>query len=134
MGPALIPEMGYRDGPGPFEMRVALCGESPQVELMESVKGPNIYEEWLATQGEGIHHLGVHVPSIDEGIEQMAAAGMRPVQWGKGYGATGDGGFAYYDLRPLLGVYLELIEVPVERVPPERIHPGPGGAPWMIDS
>jgi len=125
MGPEIVAEMGYREGPGPFEMRVALCSSAPQLELVESVRGPNIYEEWLAEHGEGLHHLGFHVESIDSGIAAMAAAGQRPAQWGKGYGADGDGGFAYYDLRPLLGVYLELIEVPAVRRPPERVYPAP---------
>ncbi len=129
MASPLVAEMGFDDGAGggcdDFAMRVALCGQGPQVELMESVRGPNLYEEWLAEHGEGLHHLGIHVPSIEVGMAEMAAAGQRPRQWGRGYGAGGDGGFAYYDLRPLLGVYLELIEVPVERVPPERVYPAP---------
>jgi len=125
MAPPLVAEMGFDGGSEPFAMRVALWGEGPQVELVESVAGPNIYEEWLAEHGEGLHHLGIHVPSIESAMASMEAAGHRPRQWGRGYGAGGDGGFAYYDLRPLLGVYLELIEVPAERVPPQRIYPAP---------
>jgi len=123
MGPELVAEMGVDESREPFSMRVALAGEGPQLELVESLTGPNIYEEWLAEHGEGLHHLGIHVPSIEAGMASMAAAGHRPRQWGRGYGAHGDGGFAYYDLRPVLGVYLELIEVPAERVPAERICP-----------
>jgi methylmalonyl-CoA/ethylmalonyl-CoA epimerase len=43
--------------------------------------------------------------------------------WGKGFGAEGDGGFAYYDLLAELGLWVELIEAPAVRHPPERVYP-----------
>jgi methylmalonyl-CoA/ethylmalonyl-CoA epimerase len=69
----------------------------------------------------------VYVPSLADGVAEMAAAGHEPVQWGTGYGAEGDGGFAFFDLRPLLSIYLELIEVPRVRVEPELVY-GAGAA------
>jgi methylmalonyl-CoA/ethylmalonyl-CoA epimerase len=123
MGPAIVTERGFGSGPGEYEMRVALCGEGPQVELVEPVRGPNVYDRWLAERGEGMHHVGIHVESIDASMDSMAAAGYEPLQWGKGYGAEGDGGFAYYDLLAELGLYLELIEKPATRHPPERVYP-----------
>jgi len=122
-GPQVVPELGLRGEPGRFQMRIALCGADPQIELIEPVSGPSIYEEWMSEHGEGLHHLGVYVPSFDRGLEQMRDSGYEPVQWGRGYGADGDGGFAYYDLRPLLGVYVELLEVPKRRIPPDFEYP-----------
>jgi methylmalonyl-CoA/ethylmalonyl-CoA epimerase len=45
------------------------------------------------------------------------------IQSGRGYGRWGDGGYAYLDTEESLGMILELIEVPRERVPPEREFP-----------
>lgn len=122
-GPATVPELGYRGRPGEYEMRIALCGSKPQIELIEPVRGPSIYHEWLDEHGEGLHHLGVYVPSLGEALEEMAGAGHQPVQWGRGYGAEGDGGYAYFDVRLLLGLHLELLELPRRRVEAERVYP-----------
>jgi catechol 2,3-dioxygenase-like lactoylglutathione lyase family enzyme len=122
-GPETVPDLGYRGGPATYEMRIALCGNGPQVELVQPLQGPSIYHEWLDEHGEGLHHLGVHVPSLAEALDQMAGAGHEPVQWGRGYGERGDGGYAYFDVRPLLGIYLELIEIPKERIDPDSVYP-----------
>ena len=122
-GPATVPDLGYRGERATYEMRIALCGEGPQIELIEPVRGPSIYHEWLDEHGEGLHHLGVYVPELGEALAEMARAGHEPVQWGRGYGVEGDGGYAYFDMRPLLGVNLEFIEIPSVRLEPERVYP-----------
>ena len=122
-GPDTVPDLGYRGERGEYVMRIALCGADPQLELIEPLRGPSIYHEWLEEHGEGLHHIAVYVDSLEGGLAEMAAAGHSPVQHGRGYGARGDGGFAYFDLRPALATYLELIEVPAERVPPEQTYP-----------
>jgi methylmalonyl-CoA/ethylmalonyl-CoA epimerase len=63
-------------------MRLAFAGEGPQIELIESLDGSNIYTEWIARQT------------------------------GRATGLDGDGGFAYFGTEDLLGVIAELIEVP----------------------
>lgn len=111
----------FRGRTDPYEMRLALNSERPQVELIESTLGPNLYEEWLTTQGEGIHHLGYFVESVADAIGEMGRAGYEAVQTGLGTGLDGDGGYAYFDLRRELGVYVEAIEPPSRRRPPERV-------------
>ena len=54
----------------------------------------------------------------------MEEQGYRPIQMGSKYGLSGDGGFAYFDLRPSLGIFVELIEIPVRRRSPEAIWTG----------
>lgn len=102
-------------------MRLALNSERPQIELIESTLGPNLYEEWLAGHGEGIHHLGYFVESVTGVIEDMERAGFEAVQTGLGTGLDGDGGYAYFDLRAELGIYVEAIEAPSRRRTPERV-------------
>jgi catechol 2,3-dioxygenase-like lactoylglutathione lyase family enzyme len=122
-GPDTVPRLGYRGGPGSYTLRLALTGAGPQIELIESVRGPSIYEEWLAEHGPGLHHLGFWVASLDDAVTQMEAAGFSLVQSGAGYGLHGDGAFGYFDTREALGVTLEAIELVRERRPPDFFWP-----------
>lgn len=116
-----IPEMTFRGGPGKFAMRIALGGSSPVVELIEPLRGPSIYHEWLAENTEGLHHIAVEVESLDRGIEAANSAGLQVLQSGRGYGLDGDGGFAYLDTYEQAGILVELIEIPARRRPPEAL-------------
>jgi hypothetical protein len=44
---------------------------------------------------------------------------------GAGFGADGDGHYAYLDTEDLIGVTIELIERPKGRVEPEKTYPPP---------
>lgn len=120
-GSKILPETTFRGAPGSYEMRIALNSERPQLELIQSTVEPNLYEEWLAEHGEGIHHLGWFVESVKDATREMEAAGYPAVQTGYGTGLDGDGGFAYFDLRAELGVYVEAIEAPARRRTPELV-------------
>jgi methylmalonyl-CoA/ethylmalonyl-CoA epimerase len=122
-GPETVPDLGLRGRPASYEMEIALCGQNPQIELIEPVRGPSIYHEWLEQHGEGLHHVGIYVPDLDAGLAEMAREGHEPVQWGRGYGEKRDGGYAYFDTRELFGIYTELIEIPEVRIPPSRVYP-----------
>lgn len=124
-----VPSMTYRGNSGDFAMRIALLGRDPQIELIQPLRGPSIYDEWLDTHGYGTQHLGFYVASITETIAGARASGIDVLQSGQGYGVQGDGGFAYLDTEPLLGVILEAIEVPRVRRPSEPIPPREGSSP-----
>ncbi|MBD0282722.1 MAG: VOC family protein [Thermoleophilaceae bacterium] len=126
-GPETVPDLGLRGERAGYEIDIALWGQHPQIELIEPVRGPSIYHEWLEEHGEGLHHIGIYVPDLGAGLDQMARGGHEPVQWGRGYGKHGDGGFAYFDMRALFGIYVELIEIPTVRMPPRRVYPGDAG-------
>ena len=125
-GPPLVREMTYRGKRQDYRMRLALAhmGETT-IELIQPLAGDNIYEEHLAHKGEGLHHIGVFVPSFDEAVAEAARQGYAVLQSGRGYGARGDGGYAYLDTEATLGMILEVIEVLRERVPPEAVFPPP---------
>ena len=123
-GAPLVKDMTYRGRRQDFCMRIALTQAGPTiVELIESVEGPNIYEEFLREHGEGIHHVMSIVEDFDLALERMAAAGYPLIQSGRGFGADGSGGYAYFDTIADLGLILELVEVPRVRVPPDRVYP-----------
>lgn len=92
-------------------------------ELVESVQGPNTYEEFLEEHGEGLHHLGYFVDDIDAAIERMEKAGYPLLQSGRGFGANDDGAYAYFETEGALGHIIEAIEMPAEMPPPERTYP-----------
>lgn len=105
-------------------MRLALAQVGPLVvELIQPLSGDTIYVEHLDRKGEGLHHVGVFVPSFDEAVAEARRQGFSVLQSGRGFGRFGDGGYAYLDTEASLGMILELIEVPRERVPPESEFP-----------
>jgi len=120
-GPDIVKEPTFRGAPGRFEMRLALAGSGPQLELIQPLIGPSLYHEWLERHGEGFHHIGMRVPDLGAGIRDMEERGFAVLQSGRGCGLDGDGGFAYLDTYAALGVTLELIEVPARRREPEAI-------------
>lgn len=122
--PPRVKDMTYRGRRQDFRMRVAfaMVGET-QIELVQSLEGPNLYEEFLAQCGEGVQHLGIHVPDMATATGQMQALGYEVVQSGRGYGVHGDGAFAYFSTGDRLGTLIELIQLPAERYPPDAVYP-----------
>ena len=106
----------YRGEPTEFSVLVALSDGSPQLELVQPVEGPGVHREWLDVRGEGMQHLGVVVESVPLAVEQMARGGYEVIQAGSGFGADGDGVYAYFDTEKDIGVSLEVVEPP-ERLP-----------------
>jgi catechol 2,3-dioxygenase-like lactoylglutathione lyase family enzyme len=118
-----IPSVTYLGEPGRYRVRIAISPTTPQIELIEALNGPSIYDGWVAEHGEGLHHLGFWVESLEEGVAAMEGEGYSPVQTGGGYGLDGDGGYAYFDTAAVLGVIVELIEVPKRRREPDFVWP-----------
>jgi catechol 2,3-dioxygenase-like lactoylglutathione lyase family enzyme len=109
-GPHNMHGLHVRGVPARFSMRLALCGSDPQLELLQPLEGPSILGGWLERNGEGLHHIGVLVDSVDETIASMEAAGYACTQHGYGFGSDGSGAFAYFDTEAELGYLLEAIE------------------------
>ena len=107
----------YGEQEGSFEMLLGMGGQNPQVELIQPLAGPSIYQDFLDEGRTGLHHLGVYVDDLDEAIAVMEAAGYCVTQTARGYGLKGDGGFAYFDTEQDLGVVVEAIEIPSVRKP-----------------
>jgi hypothetical protein len=120
-GPGLLRDATFRGAPAEFEMRLALAGAGPQIELIQPLRGPSLYHEWMAEHGAGLHHIGSRVPDLTAGIREMERRGLAVLQSGRGYGRDGDGGFAYLDSVGELGITLELIEPPARRREPEQV-------------
>jgi methylmalonyl-CoA/ethylmalonyl-CoA epimerase len=124
LSPDWIRDMTVHGKEQGYVYTLALCSVGPVVyELLESVQGPNIYEEFLNERGEGLHHVGYFVEDIDAEISKMESRGFSMLQGGRGFGANDDGAYAYFDTERTLGCILEALEMPPEMPPPHRTYP-----------
>ena len=120
----LVKEMTYRGRPHDYRMRLALAQMGEMIlELIQPLSDENIYIEHLRRKGPGLHHVGIIVPSVDAAVAGAEKSGVRVLQSGRGHGLRGDGAFAYMDTEAALGVIVEFIEIPRERVAPEAVYP-----------
>ena len=94
------------------------------VRARPAARGPEHLGDHLAEHGEGLHHLGKYVDDHPAAVAAALAAGFTPLQSARGFGAEGDGAFAYFQ-PPGLGVIVELIEAPRVRIEPEFVYPPP---------
>lgn len=103
-------DRAYRGRPVPFEMYLGWGrqGDVP-FEWIQSLVGPNVYEEHLAAHGEGFHHLGFNVRDMDAAIALMKERGAAVTQSGGWDMPTSKGRFAYFDTDRFGGVTTELL-------------------------
>ena len=82
-----------------------------ELELMQPVEGPSPARDMLAAHGEGIQHLGFHVPDYEAYFSRFLAAGFKPVFRIESYVKTYDGivRACCFDTDAVGGVTLEII-------------------------
>jgi methylmalonyl-CoA/ethylmalonyl-CoA epimerase len=107
---------------------LGLNGSKPQVEILQPLHGSTPHGEWLEQHGEGVHHVGAVVPSVDETCAAARAAAIDIVSTGWGFGTDQTGAFAYLDTTQLLGVLLEVFEPPTGLGEPLRLAPAKGAS------
>ena len=121
----LLSHQSYHGKPSDYCIRIALCWMGPtRVELIQPLRGPSVHEDFVRAHGYGVQHLGILVTDMGAALRQAEEAGIAMLMDGGGFGLDGDGGYAYLDTEPLLGVTLELIQRPKRRRPPEKVYPG----------
>ena len=100
-----------------FILAVTKIGEI-QLELIQPVKGPNVYWDFL--EGEGIHHIKEKVDSIKipKVLQDYEEKGIKVIQSGK----FDQDVFYYLDTKPTLGFLLEIGNDGKVREP-ERYYP-----------
>ncbi|HCB05894.1 MAG TPA: VOC family protein [Nocardioides sp.] len=123
--PETVQDFTYRGEPATYSIDIAMTGAGPQVELIEVHGEQSLYHEWTDVHGYGIQHLGIRVAEMEPVKQEMLDAGYELIQSGHGYGAAGDGAFAYFDTLEEFGTIFELIQVPAERRTPDFVWPDP---------
>ena len=95
-----------RGKPTTTKIKVALAQSgSLQIELIQPVEGENPYAEFLASKGEGLHHLGFQVDDLDSIVAELAKEGIEPI-FHHDFGFLS---FAYLNTDQIGGVIFELI-------------------------
>lgn len=78
-----------------------------ELELIEPGEGENIYQEFLSTKGEGLHHLGIRISDIKSEVSRFKEKGIGVLQSGSAPRVS----FAYLDTENIAGVILELLQL-----------------------
>lgn len=126
MRPPALRDTVYHGAPADFGLRHALAWSGPvQVELVQPLEGPSIFADQLATRGPGFNHLGRIVDDHDAAWADLITHGYTALQSARGFGASQDGVFAYFDPPEGAGPIVELISPPTERFDPEWVYPAP---------
>lgn len=81
---------------------------SVQWELVQPLDGKSLYAEFLATKGEGLHHVAVGTADYREALDTIQAKGRRILQGGIYNGVT----FAYMSTDEDLRVITEIFDWP----------------------
>lgn len=118
--PPTLHDQTYHGKPGDFTYWLALTmAGQVQLELAQPRSGDNVYSDFMAEHGEGLHHVAFTVDDINQTTQMMNKAGF-PTLMGGGFA---DGGFAYYDTPGALKVILEAFQVPETMPPPTTCYP-----------
>ncbi len=84
---------------------------SLELELIQPVRGPSLYQEFLERSAEGLHHLCFDVDDLDERLKRYRSMGLTVLMEGR----TPNSGFAYLDTDKIGGVIIELVQRPSRR-------------------
>ena len=80
-----------------------------RLELVETLEGKTIYQEFLEEHGEGLHHIGVPTPTpFETELEKWQNLGIKALQVNKS-GRDPEEGWAYMDTQPIVGCILEIL-------------------------
>jgi methylmalonyl-CoA epimerase len=104
-----LPEIG-RETFDQENIRIAFVPiEEIRIELMEPLVAAGSLDRFLATRGEGIHHLAFEVPDIERALARARSAGARLIDESPRRGAHGTR-VAFIHPSSAHGVLIELIE------------------------
>ena len=125
--PTTVAEMTYRGKPASYSMRLGLADSGGMMwEIVQPLTGPNIYEEFLAKHGEGIHHVAFGCNNIPwpERVKAFTDRGYRMIQSGIWRGKAP---YAYFETEDDTTTTFEIFDIPPDMVipTPEQWYPGP---------
>ncbi len=105
---------------GPFEFRIGITHVGDmEIELIQPVHGPMIYEDYLQRRGEGLHHIKEKIPDdrIATVVEEYEGRGIEVTQTGQ---FVADFHF-YLNTEPKLDFVYELGNCPFQDLPPDMV-------------
>jgi catechol 2,3-dioxygenase-like lactoylglutathione lyase family enzyme len=72
-----------------------------QLELVQPVEGPSIYQDWLDQHGEGLHHMNFLVDDVDKAVAILDKEGFPSMQSGRFGPPEQMGAYNYVDIPAL---------------------------------
>ena len=84
-----------------------------EIEFLSPRGGPDIWQEFVDEHGDGLHHIRFAVDDHDAVVAAMAAIDVPVHQQGDSVRGGGIR-YAYFDARPGLGFFLEVLSTPRE--------------------
>jgi methylmalonyl-CoA/ethylmalonyl-CoA epimerase len=125
--PETVTEQRYKGQPAEYSIKVCFAQAEDVVwEIMQPLQGPSIFAEFLAEQGEGIHHVAVDCGEMawDERIAEFEARGFECVQSGRWMDQNS---FAFFSTQGAASTVFETYFFPPDFVfpEPEEWYPGP---------
>lgn len=102
-----LPGRKYHGEEEDFEVKAAVyhLENGVDLELLQPSKGRSVWQDFLDTNGEGIHHLMFDVDDLDEFVDYMAGKGIPVIQ--SGPSAEAGRRWVYLDSYEKLGFYIE---------------------------
>lgn len=105
-------DLTYMGAPGNFAFKIALA-DMPNLmwEIIQPLRGENIYSDFLTVKGDGLHHLLFKCNGLDweQKKSALVQAGYSCVQSGKWQGTLS---FAYFSKERESGVLIEIVDIP----------------------
>ncbi|MCJ7634068.1 VOC family protein [Candidatus Bathyarchaeota archaeon] len=118
--PPALREPMIRGKPVPYSMRLAVTEIGQiQYELIEPLEGPSVYKEFLASKGEGLHHIQSRLDDVTSELTEFKRIGINVLMSGKFRG----GEFYYMDTEPILGTIYEIVKSRSTEIPADDIYP-----------
>lgn len=95
--------------PATYRLKFAYCRRGALAyELVETVSGDPIYQDFLVAHGEGLHHVGFRgAGALDDELARWAAAGVEPLMVNRRDDPRY--GWAYLDTHGRFGCILEIV-------------------------
>jgi 4-hydroxyphenylpyruvate dioxygenase-like putative hemolysin len=102
----------FRGKPSHMKLRQgkAMLGRI-ELELIQPLEGESPFHEFLAEQGEGLHHLAFNTEDFDGMVRRFEAAGFKPLLLVEAYVETYKGTVraCHFDTRAVGGVIFEVL-------------------------
>jgi methylmalonyl-CoA/ethylmalonyl-CoA epimerase len=81
------------------------------IELIQTLGGDNIYQEFIDSGREGLHHIGIYIDNLDSSIEQFNNRGIDALQIGQIMKLH----YAYMDTEDTFGIIIELMKIIIKK-------------------
>ena len=98
------PQMGLRAA-------IIIQGDT-HIELLQSTTHDNAIGKFLATRGEGLHHIAFNVDNVDNKVSQLKSIGVNMIDDVPRQGLTGR--IAFIHPQSTHGALIELVQPPSE--------------------